>query len=265
MKSIFSILSAAVFFNGIAQPLLAADNYSLWPRRPAELEQARRLLREQKGAEAVHLLQPFIHDNGIAGREARQITGSVNVQRYLSRRHPDARVYTVKSGDNIFKIAAAEKCPFELIMLLNGIVEPAGLRVGQKLVLVPMNCRLTVDLAQRELSVWDGDILVADYPVLETSGLSAMIRKAEAPEAHLSARESYLEGVRLPQRSVQVLSGDKVLVLDNGLCIIGSVAKSTLYVKIDGRDLNELSLLLAEGAQIRIVSSANKPAATPAG
>ena len=55
----------------------AADNFSLWPRRPDELEQARRLMQEQKGGEAVLLLQPFVTDDGIAGREARQICGRV--------------------------------------------------------------------------------------------------------------------------------------------------------------------------------------------
>ena len=41
------------------QPALASDNFSLWPRRPEELEQARRLMQEQKGGEAVLLLQPL--------------------------------------------------------------------------------------------------------------------------------------------------------------------------------------------------------------
>lgn len=239
MTSISSILSAAVCFNLLALSAVAADNYSLWPRRPAELEQARRLVREQKGAEAVHLLQPFIHDNGIAGREARQITGSVNVQRYLSRRHPGARVYTVKSGDNVFKIAAAEKCPFELIMLLNGIVEPAGLRVGQKLVLVPMNCRMEINLSQREISVWDGETLVADYNMSDAE----TIVKSKT-ETLLSACEGYMEGTRIPRRSAQMLSADRRIVLGNGLSIIGERRTEGNALCLSQRDLNELALLV---------------------
>ena len=244
MKSTFSILSAAVCFNLLVGAVFAADNYSLWPRRPAELEQARRLVREQKGAEAVHLLQPFIHDNGIAGREARQITGSVNVQRYLSRRHPDARVYTVKPGDNVFKIAAAEKCPFELIMLLNGIVEPSGLRVGQKLVLVPMNCRLEIHLSQREVCVWDGETLVADYNITE----HRLTGKKEGGTT-LASRESLTEGSRLPARSLQTASADRVLVLENGVRI-ESVHHSGDEVLLDRKDINELALLLVSGCDV---------------
>lgn len=239
MTSISSILSAAVCFNLLVGAAFAADNYSLWPRRPAELEQARRLVREQKGAEAVHLLQPFIKDSGIAGREARQITGAVNVQRYLSRRHPDARVYTVKSGDNVYKIAAAEKCPFELIMLLNGIVEPAGLRVGQKLVLVPMNCRAEINLSQRELSVWDGETLVADYNLTAADGAAG-----KAGETTLSACEGYLEGTRLPRRSAQFSSSDRVLLFANGVSLVGKTKGSGNALLMEQQDLNELSLLL---------------------
>lgn len=245
MTSIYSILSAAACFNVLALSAVSAENYSLWPRRPAELEQARRLVREQKGAEAVHLLQPFIHDSGIAGREARQITGTVNVQRYLSRRHPDARVYTVKSGDNVFKIAAAEKCPFELIMLLNGIVEPAGLRVGQKLVLVPMPCRIEISLAQQELSVWDGETLVADYAVSAEPDMTC------ADATALASDEGYIEGERLPRRSSQFPSADRVLLLANGVSIVGphQRAKGRL-LRMEQRDLNELSMLVVSGAEV---------------
>lgn len=251
MTSISSILSAAVCFNLLVCSALAAENYSLWPRRPAELEQARRLVHEQKGAEAVHLLQPFIHDNGIAGREARQITGSVNVQRYLSRRHPDARVYTVKPGDNVFKIAAAEKCPFELIMLLNGIVEPSGLRVGQKLVLVPMNCRMEIRLTQHEICVWDGEILVADYAIKSVE--PSLVEVKLDSDVELSAREGSLEGTRLPQRSTLTAASQRLLRLSNGWVIGDEHRRDTFLIRMDSRDLNELALLLALGCRVSVL------------
>ena len=62
MKSIYSIFVAGVFYSLLASFAAAADNFSLWPRRPEELEQARRLMQEQKGGEAVLLLQPFLTD-----------------------------------------------------------------------------------------------------------------------------------------------------------------------------------------------------------
>lgn len=253
MTSISSILSAAACFNLLLCSAIAADNYSLWPRRPAELEQARRLVREQKGAEAVHLLQPFIHDNGIAGREARQITGSVNVQRYLSRRHPDARVYTVKPGDNVFKIAAAEKCTVELILLLNGIVEPSGLRVGQKLVLVPMNCCMEIRPNQREVCVWDRDVLVADYTMISGD----FQRKGEVALC-LQARDGYMNGSRLPARSLQFLASDRVLVLSDGLKLIGEHVGSSGNFRMKQQDLNELALLLGPQADVTITQEEKK-------
>lgn len=253
MKSTFSILSAAVCFNLLVSSAFAAENYSLWPRRPAELEQARRLVREQKGAEAVHLLQPFIHDNGIAGREARQITGSVNVQRYLSRRHPGARVYTVKPGDNVFKIVSAEKCTVELIMLLNGIVEPSGLRVGQKLVLVPLNSRLELRPAQREVCVWDGDVLVADYTMVPGD----FQRKGDAVLS-LQTRDGYMNGSRLPARSLQFLASERVLVLSDGRKLVGEHVGSSGNFRMKQQDLNELALLLGPQAEVSITQEEKK-------
>ena len=69
MTSIFSILSVAGFCSLVLMAAEDTANYSLWPRRPAELEQARGLLREQKLQQATELLQPFVAEKGIAGRE----------------------------------------------------------------------------------------------------------------------------------------------------------------------------------------------------
>ena len=60
------------------------------------------------------------------------------------------------------RIAAMQKCPQDVIMLLNGIVEPSSLRIGQKLVVVPMRLRVEIYPLQREVSVWDGEQLVAE-------------------------------------------------------------------------------------------------------
>ena len=231
---------------------MAADNFSLWPRRPEELEQARQLMAAQKGGEAVLLLQPFVTDEGIAGREARQICGRVNVPRYLSRMHPGAVVYTVRKGDNIAKISAQQKCPQDVLMLLNGIVEPSALRVGQKLVVIPMRLRMEIRPLQREISVWDGQQLVADYPISAMDEVPKARQKTE--KVKVAAREGYLDGLAVLPRSPQYPASERVLVLSNGMLISsGQNGHGGVKLRMDQKDLNELALMLDCGNEVHIM------------
>ena len=251
MKSTSSIFAVVAFFSLLAQ-VGAADNFSLWPRRPDELEMARRLMQEQKGGEAVLLLQPFVGDEGIAGREARQICGRVNVPRYLSRLHPGAVVYTVRSGDNMARIAAQQKCPQDVIMLLNGIVDPSSLRVGQKLVLVPMRLRAEIRPMQREISVWDDQQLVADYPILSMDDIPAEQRKGEVTS--VASREGYIDGLAVQARSPQFSASERVLVLANGVTIAGGQnGQGRIVLRMDQKDVNELALMLGLGNEVKFI------------
>lgn len=251
MKLTYSIFAGAVFFSllGVAG---AADNYSLWPRRPEELEQARRLMQEQKWGEAVLLLQPFVTEEGIAGREARQICGRVNVPRYLSRLHPGAVVYTVRAGDNMARIAAKQKCPQDVIMLLNGIVEPSSLRVGQKLIVVPMRLRVEIRPLQRELSVWDGQQLVVAYPLLDSDAIPEARRKPETTT--VAAREGYIDGLAVQPRAPRYPASERVLVLANGIVLsAGQNGHGNQVLHMEQKDLNELALMLGVGNEVRII------------
>ena len=251
MKSTYSILSVAALFSLVISSM-AADNFSLWPRRPEELEQARQLMAAQKGGEAVLLLQPFVTDEGIAGREARQICGRVNVPRYLSRMHPGAVVYTVRKGDNIAKISAQQKCPQDVLMLLNGIVEPSALQVGQKLVVIPMRLRMEIRPLQREISVWDGQQLVADYPISAMDEVPKARQKTE--KVKVAAREGYLDGLAVLPRSPQYPASERVLVLSNGMLISsGQNGHGGVKLRMDQKDLNELALMLDCGNEVHIM------------
>ncbi len=259
MKSTYLILSVAVFCSFVEQ-LTAADNYSLWPRRPAELEQARHLVREQKFMEAATLLEPFVAEKGIAGREARQITGAVNVRRYLSRMHPKAKVYRVQSGDTIARIAESNKCPTDVLMLLNGLVEPSIVKKGQRLVVVPMDLRVEIHPEQREVSVWDAEKLVADYDIEDVTGFSAKNNM----DTQVVAREGYMRGTAIPRRSLMYASSDRVLRMEGDIAITGAQRVQGQVIKLAPKDANELALLVGVGAKVSLLWDENtyKPAAT---
>ncbi len=251
MISIFSILRGVVLFSLASSQVFSADDdgYSLWPRRPEELEAARRLMGEQKYDDAVSLLQPFVQEVGIAGREARQMTGAINVRRYLSRNHPRAQVHLVKRGETLARISAECACPTDLIMLLNGIVEPSDLKAGQKIVVVPMDLRMELRPLQRELSVWDGVQLVASYNVLGAEGF----KKDANEETEVSDRPGYIGGVLLPSRSTQFLCSDRGLLLANGISLVSGESGQGRVVKLERKDLNELTLLMGIGSRVSVV------------
>ena len=260
MKSTHLIFAAAVLYNSLC-PAPAAERYSLWPRRPAELEQARRLLREHKGDEAARLLQPLIGQEGIAGSEARQMVGAANIPLYLSLRHPAAAVYTVRRGDHLAKVSSALHCPYELLMLLNGLVDPSAIHVGQKLVYVPMKQRVEISLPRRELAVWDGPVLVASYSIRNAEGMNA---GATEGETKVLRREGYLDGGKVPAHSPLMVCANRMLVLANGVSLAAPGKQAGNALRLDQADLNELALLVMEGTPVHITyTAADIPEAEP--
>lgn len=247
MKLTSLILSATVFCSAVAA---AQDNYSLWPRRPAELEQAQRLIRQQEYEQALRLLAPFIHKSGLAGHEARQLAGAIQVRRYLCTDNPRAFTYTVKRGENLERIAVVNRSSSDLIALINTLMNPSSLRVGQKLRIIPQTLRAELHLADRELSVWDGQALVASYDVLPSPDLAT----GGNDETKLKESEGQLNGTRIPRNSAAYVASNRVLKLANGTILTGAEgAPKSKVVRMNQRDVNELSLLLGTDARVSIV------------
>ena len=137
-------------------------------------------------------------------------------------------------------------------MMLNGIVQPSALQVGQKLVVVPMRLRMEIRPLQREVSVWDGEQLVADYPLLEIDDIPADRRKSSVVK--VAAREGFLNGLAVPLRSPQFPSSERVLVLSNGMCLVGGQnGRSGIQLRMDQKDLNELAMMLDAGNEVKVV------------
>lgn len=252
MKSTLLIFAAAALYSAQGAAC-AAERYSLWPHRPAELEQARRLLKEHKAEEALQLLQPLMAKEGVAGREARQIAGAANLPLYLSRRHPATAVYTVRRGDHLAKVASALRCPYELMMLLNGLVDPSAIRVGQKLAYVPMRQSVDINLPRRELSVWDGSVLVASYNIKAVSGMPG---GAPEEETKVARRDGYVDGGKVPAHSPLLACSNRAFALGNGIALLPAGKSTGKALFLEQADLNELALLVVEGTPVHITYTA---------
>lgn len=244
MKLINSILGVAVCCSTIVA-LYAQDNYSYWPRRPQEFEQAQLLLSQQKWAEAAYVLQPFVRDADAFGSEARAVVGRVNVARYLSRMHPASSVYIVRKGDSLPKVAVKTQCPVDLLMLYNGLTEPSALKIGQKLVHIDMSLRIEIYESLNELTVWDKDVLVASYKILSRIGGAS--EPSGESDIKVSARESYIRGQRIPDNSSQTAVGDKLIRFSNGFVISSPKVKNKPALVLSQKDVNELAFLVKEG------------------
>lgn len=253
MKSTHLIFAAAALSSALCAD--AAERYSLWPRRPAEIEQARQLIKERRPEEAVRLLLPLVDREGIAGREARQLVGSVNAPAYLSLRHPAAAVYTVRRGDHLTKIASTLRCPHELLMLLNGIVDPAAIHVGQRLVYVPMRLRVEINMPRREVAVWDGEALVSSYDITGV-GQNLAAGQAADGDATVSLREGYVDGGKVPAWSPLMVCANRRLALSNGMVLAAEPKAAARGFLMAQADLNELALLVAVGTPVHIVRKA---------
>ncbi len=251
MKLISSILSATACCSFIFAAQ-AQENYSLWPRRPIELEQAQRLYTQGKDdAQVLALLSPFVNKRGLAGREARHLVSLIRTRQYLSTSNPHLSVHTVRRGENVERIATAYNSTAELIILINLMTNPSDLKVGQRVNVVPADLRLELHLEEHELTLWDGRTLVAAYDVLPSEDL----KNDKNEETSLSERRGEINGAHVPRASALFASSDRVLTFANGIQLINDThrAPKKAYVQMQRKDLNELSLLVRGGARLSVV------------
>lgn len=230
----------------------AQENYSLWPRRPVELEQARRLYVHGKDdAQALTLLGPFINKRGLAGREARRLVGLIRIRQYLSTSNPHMLSHIVKRGENLERIATTYNSTAELLALINLMTNPSDLKAGQRVNVAPADLRLELHVGGRELTLWDGRTLVAAYDVQP----SVDLKGEENEETKLSDRDGEINGAHVPRASALFASSDRMLTFANGLVLINDTrrAPKKAYVQMQRKDLNELSLLVRGGARLSVV------------
>ncbi len=259
MKSIFSIFGAKACFSlcGLGGLLSAAEvNYSLWPKRPEQLVHARELVKQNRLQEATALLQEYLHDKRIAGKEARYIVSQINIREYLSRDNPAVVPYTVRGGDSYFKIAQKTKTSIDMLLYLNGTIDLNKLQAGQKLLLRPMQLTMEINLPMKEILVWDGGKLVSSYPLLAVrDGGTGNV------ETSVLSKSASLDGASVSHQSQTYAAANKTLNLKAGTLIVGNTRDSRPDEKgyfLSVEDCNELGLLMAPGNTVSIIRSTER-------
>ena len=259
MKSIFSIFAAKAFFSllCLSGVLSAAEaNYSLWPKRPEQLVHARELVKQNRLKEATDLLQEYLRDTRVSGKEARHIVSQINIREYLSRDNPAIVPYTVRNGDSYFKIAQRMKTSIDMLLYLNGTMDLNKLQAGQKLLLRPMLLTMEVNVPMKEVLVWDGGKLVSSYPLLAVrDGGEGNV------ETSVLSKSASLDGAPVRPQTQTYAAANKVLNLKAGNLIVGNTRDSRADEKgyfLSVEDCNELGLLMAPGNAVTIVRTAGR-------
>lgn len=261
MRSISSIFVARAFCELCLVMCLAggslavaAENYSLWPRRPEALQKVGKLVAEGKAEEASRLLEPLIVRKDVIGQEARDMLGALRIREILDPARCPSELYTVKRGDSWISVSSKTKCPLDFIMHLNQFSERPSLVLGQKLRVKALDYRLVVNIPSKELSVWDGNRFIKAYPIM-------MMRDVGGEDATLTVKSknavgggkdirSYSPEFAAADKQVVIGSKGKSLVIDTSKD--GKMNSPGVYLRRE--DCNEVALLVRQGNTVEIVN-----------
>ena len=162
-RAFFSLLAAAFCAQGV---LADGENYSLWPRRPEALAEARRLMDRGTLPQALELLQPLAEQGGVVGREAKDLIGSLRIRQLLDPNGPDVKKYTVRRGDSWIRMVRKLECSQAMLMHLNGLMDIPVLHAGDVFKYRPLNFHVVVNVPEKEVCLYDGKNFVKGYPIL---------------------------------------------------------------------------------------------------
>ena len=192
MRSISLTSSARVFFSLLAAACCAqgvfadGENYSLWPRRPEALAEARRLMDRGSLPQALELLQPLVEQGGVVGREAKDLIGSLRIRQLLDPNGPDVKKYTVRRGDSWIRMVRKLDCSQAMVMHLNGLMDIPVLHAGDVLKYRPLDFHVVVNVPEKEVCLYDGTNFVKGYPILSMKdggkkNLETSVKDEQAP------------------------------------------------------------------------------------
>ena len=173
MKSISLTSSAKVFFSLLtaafcAQGILAdGENYSLWPRRPEALAEARRLMDRGSLPKALELLQPLAEQGRRGGgKRRRNSSGRLRIRQLLDPNGPDVKKYTVRKGDSWIRMVRKLGCSQAMVVHLNGLMDIPALHAGDVFKYRPLDFHVVVNVPEKEICLYDGTDFVKGYPIL---------------------------------------------------------------------------------------------------
>ncbi len=135
------------------------------------LEAARKLHAAGKVLEARQQLNELLKTKlaEAEASEARALLARIADETIFSRKafasDPLVETYVVQAGDGLEKIGRKYAVPFELLMTINGITNPAALRADQKIKVPKGPFTARIYKSKFRMDLYLGDVFVRSYPV----------------------------------------------------------------------------------------------------
>ena len=221
-------------------------------------QRAKELLAEESLEQAEEKMKYIVsfYPSAESATECRRILGEINLDRLLDPDWLDAKeVVTVRPGDTFSRIIAQNKTTMDSLVHLSKLKrsDHLSLHPGDKLMVMPMEMRVVIDLRLNALTIWKGGEFVKEYPLLEASYKSqAAIKRCE-----ISLIQGARQGKLYLSHAEEYIGSSKVIILsDKSLAIRGfssdSDGEKSLGFMLSHADMEELPLLLRPGNDVEI-------------
>lgn len=245
--------AAATNSAAVAANTASADaplNYSLWPRRPQQLDDARKLVKQGHISQAHELIKDLLEAEGVAGAEARALYGDMLLNALLQPGAEGQVQYEIKRGDNCLKIARQQNCPMDLMLHLNPNLQPNRLSLGEKLWLLPLDFSVKIRLGTKEVCLYRQNNFIKAWPIV--GNLASTLKAGE--HTTVKSESGEVAGRGVTTQSEQFAVANKVIHLANGLRIEAAGPNSGgRGIFMAQADVNELSLLLNNNSKIEVL------------
>jgi hypothetical protein len=187
-----------------------------------------------------------------AAPQARRIVSMMNLDEVLSSDFRTGKTtYKVKSGDSYFAIAGRNETTLDMLMHLNDMMELKNLKVGDELVLMPLNYRVVIEPHRNSISLWQDAKFICDYPILNIEGVAP-----PAGTTTIASRRADLDGKVILPTAVEYRSTKKSISLKNPAIQIlpydegNETPPRGIFIR--EADLEELFLLTRTGNTVEI-------------
>ena len=221
-------------------------------------QRAKELLAEESMQEAEEKMKYIVsfYPSADCAAQCRRILGEINLDRLLDPSNLEGKkVITVRPGDTFLRIVAQHQTTMDSLVHLSGLKrsDHRSLHPGDKLVIMPMEMRVVIDLRRNTLTVWNGGEFIKDYPLLKVSYQS----KSATKRCKIGHIRGAHDGKLYLNQADEYRGSNKVIILsDKSLAIrcfsSDSDGEQSLGFMLSHADMEELPLLLRPGNDVEI-------------
>jgi len=161
-------------------------------------------------------------------------------------------VHCVRPGETYADIAGIYRSDLDCLLHINSLMDPIKTRVGQNLVVLPLDFHFVLEVEQKVISIWSGERHVCEFPVLQ---LVERVSR-QGGKTVISSKVAGSVEERLTVGSSEYRSSTKAVWLAKPVLKImgwdGSGEPQDGAVLIGAADMEELFLLMRPGNEVEI-------------